>query len=64
LFIVTAPVFYFLISSQRCSMASVVASKSSTCALMRRAQRAGASRRQVIVRAADDVKVGINGELL
>jgi glyceraldehyde 3-phosphate dehydrogenase len=42
-------------------MASVVASKSSTCALMRRAQRAGASRRQVIVRAADDVKVGING---
>jgi hypothetical protein len=45
-------------------MASVVASKSSTCALMRRAQRAGTSRRQVIVRAADDVKVGINGELL
>eukprot|EP00775_Hariotina_reticulata_P009479 gene9479-9643_t len=42
-------------------MASVVASKSSTCALMRRAQRAGTSRRQVIVRAADDVKVGING---
>eukprot|EP00879_Flechtneria_rotunda_P000246 GHRR01000326.1.p1 GENE.GHRR01000326.1~~GHRR01000326.1.p1 ORF type:complete len:377 (+),score=77.59 GHRR01000326.1:170-1300(+) len=43
-------------------MASLLANKTTNCSmLLRRSQRAGTARRMVVVRAADEAKVGING---
>lgn len=43
-------------------MASLMAQKASSTTLLRRSQRTNTSRRQVVVRAADEAKIGINGE--
>jgi hypothetical protein len=43
-------------------MASMMAQKASSNVLLRRSQRTNTSRRQVVVRAADEAKIGINGE--
>jgi hypothetical protein len=51
---------HFLIKAR--DMASLMAQKASSTTLLRRSQRTNTSRRQVVVRAADEAKVGINGE--